>query len=102
MTLAIAEPDGATAKSWPIPVSEAVCGLSLALSVTVKTPFLMPLVVGSKETVMEQLPPGATLLPQLLRGVKSAGLAVTPVMVSVLVAVLVNVTVCGSPEVPTY
>ena len=102
MTVAVPEPDGATVKSCPIPVRAAVCGLSLALSVTVTTPVLVPLVVGSKKTVIAQLAPGAMLLPQLLRGVKSAGLAVTLVMVRVLVAVFVSVTVCGSPDVPTY
>jgi hypothetical protein len=83
-------------------VSDAVCGLSLALSVTVSVPFRVPVVVGSKKTPMEQLDPGPTELPQVLRGAKSLGLAATLVMVSVPVPVLVSVTVCGSPEVPTY
>jgi hypothetical protein len=100
--VAAPEPDGATVKSCPNPVRAAVCGLSLALSTTVRTPFLVPLVVGSKTTAIEQLAPGARLLPQLLCGVKSAGLAVTLVMVSVLGVVFVSVSVCGGPDVPTY
>lgn len=96
------EPEGATEKSCPIPVSEAVWGLPIALSVTVRTPPLEPLVVGSKKTPMEQLAPGATLFPQVLKGAKSLGLAVTLEMVSVVLLVFVRVTFCGSPEVPTY
>jgi hypothetical protein len=81
-------------------VNEAVWGLSLALSVTVKVPFLIPLVVGSKNTPIEQLPPGATELPQVLRGAKSPGAAATLVIASGAVPVLFNVTVWGRPAVP--
>jgi hypothetical protein len=77
-------------KSCPTPVSEAVCGLSLALSVTVRVPFRVPLVVGSKKTPMEQLAPGARELPQVLSGAKSAGVAVTLVIVRVALPLLVS------------
>src|SRR5208337_1053674 len=78
------------------------CGLLIALSVTVRTPNLVPLVVGSKNTPMEQLAPGPTLFPQVLSGAKSAGLALTFVIGSTVSPVFVSITACGRPEVPTY
>jgi hypothetical protein len=100
--VAVDDEDGATEKSSPIPVSGTVCGLLMALSVMVRTPFLVPLVVGSKNTPIEQLAPGLTLLPQALRGAKSDGLALTFVIVSTVSPVFFSVTDCGRPEVPTY
>jgi hypothetical protein len=70
--------------------------------VTVKVPLLVPLAVGSKKTPIEQLPPGASVLPQALRGAKSAGVAVTLVMTSGALPVLFSVTVWGRPEIATY
>jgi hypothetical protein len=102
VTVAIDEPDGDTEKSCPVPLSGTCWGLSLALSVTVKVPVLVPVVVGSKKTPIEQLAPGATLLEHALSAPKSAGLAVTLVIVSVALPIFVSVTVCGRPEVPTY
>jgi hypothetical protein len=101
ITVALDEDDGVKEKSCPIPVSGTVWGLSLALSVTVRIPFLVPLAVGSKNTPMEQLAPGATLFPQLLKAAKSAGLAATLVIVSVALPVFFSITFCGSPDVPT-
>jgi hypothetical protein len=93
---------GASEKSWPVPVNDAVCGLLVALSVTVKVPLRVPLVVGSKKTPIEQLAPAASVLPQVLSGAKSAGVAVTLLMTSAVLAGLVKVTDWGKPEVPTY
>ena len=101
-TVADDEDDAAIEKSCPTPVSDAVCGLLLALSVTVRIPFRVPLVVGSKKTPMEQLAPGARELPQALRGAKSPGVAVTLVMTSGALPVLFSMTVWGKPDVPTY
>jgi hypothetical protein len=101
-TVAVDEEDGAREKSCPVPESGTVCGLLLALSVTDKTPFLGPLVVGSKNTPIEQVAPGTTLFPQELSGAKSEGLAFTFVIVITASPVFFNVTACGSPEVPTY
>jgi hypothetical protein len=101
-TVAVDEEDGAREKSCPVPESGTVCGLLLALSVTDKTPSLVPLVVGSKNTPIEQVAPGTTLFPQELSGAKSEGLAVTFVIVSTASPVFFSVTVCGKPEVPTY
>lgn len=100
--MAVDEEDGAREKSCPVPESGTVCGLLLALSVTDKTPFLVPLVVGSKNTPIEQVAPGATLFPQELSGAKSLGLAFTFVIVSTVSPVFFSVTACGRPEGPTY
>jgi hypothetical protein len=82
-------------------VSDAVCGLLLALSVTVKVPVREPLVVGSKKTPMDQLPPETIILPQVLSGAKSAGVAFTLIIMSSAPG-LFRVTEWGKPEVPTY
>ena len=50
----------------PVPAKLAVCGLPLALSVTVSVALRVPVVVGAKVTLIAQLPPAATLEPQLL------------------------------------
>src|SRR5450432_1259936 len=50
----------------PVPVRLAVCGLPAALSVTVTVPVRVPAAVGVKVTLMEQLAPAATELPQVL------------------------------------
>jgi len=89
-------------KSCPVPESDTVCGLPAALSLTLKVPVLVPVVVGSKNTPIEQLAPAATLLPQAFSAPKSAGLVATLLIVSVALPVFVTVTVCGSPAVPTY
>lgn len=101
-TVAVEEEDGVRVKSCPVPESGTICGLLLALSVTDKTPSLVPLVVGSKNTPIEQVAPGTTLFPQELSGAKSEGLAVTFVIVSTASPVFFSVTICGRPEVPTY
>lgn len=100
--MAVAEEVFASEKSCPWPVSATVCGLLVALSVTVRVPFLVPLAVGSKKTLMVQLVPAATLLPHALTTPKSLGMAVTLVIVSAVLPVLVRVTLCGRPDVPTY
>ena len=58
VTVALDGEVGAKEKSWPTPVSATVCGVALPLSTTVKVPLVVPLVVGSKKTPIEQLLPG--------------------------------------------
>jgi hypothetical protein len=53
-------------KAMPTPVNEAVCGLLLALSVTVKVPVRVPVAVGLKVTLIVQLAKAANDVPQLL------------------------------------
>lgn len=50
----------------PLPDSETVCGLVLALSLTLSVPVRLPITVGVKVTLMVHLAPPAKLLPQLL------------------------------------
>ena len=85
-----------------MPERVTVCGLFAALSLTFKVPVLVPVVVGSKNTPIEQLAPAATVLPQAFSAPKSAGLVAMLLIVSVAVPVFLTVTLCGSPVVPTY
>jgi hypothetical protein len=72
------------------------------LAVTVKTPVREPACVGSKEILIEQLDLAATVLPQLLTEPKSPVLVATLETVMAEDPVLVKVTVCEAPTVPTY
>ena len=45
----------------PLPLRETVCGLLLALSLTVNVPARLPRIEGSKVTEMVQLPPIASV-----------------------------------------
>jgi len=62
-----------TAGLTPVPVNEAVCGDGLALSATLTEAVNVPVVVGLKVTVMVQLAPATTLLPQVLVWLKELG-----------------------------
>ena len=57
-----AEPEEVT----PLPVRLAIWGLPLSLSVTVKDALRVPVAVGENVTLIVQLDPAATELPQLL------------------------------------
>ena len=50
----------------PVPDKVTVCGLLLALSVTVIVPGSLPATVGVNVTLMVQFPPAATEVPQVL------------------------------------
>src|SRR6266852_1451084 len=50
----------------PVPVRLTVCGLPLASSLMVMLPVRVPVAVGVKVTLMLQLAPAATALPQVL------------------------------------
>jgi hypothetical protein len=101
VTLALDE-SGVIEKSCPVPLSATVCGESPALSVKISEPVVDPAAVGSKNTPIEQFDPAATELPQAFRTPKLAGLATTLVMAKAAVPVLLTVTLCGRPLVPTY
>lgn len=55
-----------TLGATPVPVRGTVCGLLLALSVMVSVPATVPAAAGVKVTLIVQLPPLATEVPQLL------------------------------------
>ena len=84
-------------KSWPVPLRLTVCVLpatSLLLSVMVIEPERVPVAVGVNVTLIVQLPPAATLDPQLLVWAKSP-LAVMLVMLRPCVPRLFSVTPLG-------
>ena len=84
----------------PVPVRLTVCGLPEALSVMLKVPVRIPEAVGVNVTLMVQLAPTATELPQVSVSVKSP-LAEMLVIVRATLPVLDSVTVCAALVVPT-
>ena len=89
-----------------MPVSEMLCGLPEALSVTDSEAFRTPVAVGLKVMLMVQLVPAATLEPQVLVSAKSpmfvpVMLIPEPLKVSVALPVFVSVMFCEALVVPT-
>ncbi len=74
-----------------MPLSVTWCGLPVALSVTLNVPLRVPVAVGVKVTLMVQLAPAATLVPQLFVCAKSP-LVPTELMVRAPLPVFVSVT----------
>ena len=72
----------------PVPLRLAVWGLPAALSLTVRVAVRVPVAVGVNVTLIVQLPPAATLDPQLLVWAKSPLLVPVMVMPLMLSAVL--------------
>src|ERR1019366_7834109 len=72
----------------PVPVRVTVWGLPVALSVRARAAVRVPLAVAVKVTLMVQLAPAATELPQLLVCAKSLGLVPTSAMLVMLKAEL--------------
>jgi hypothetical protein len=84
----------------PDPVRLTVCGLPLALSVMVRVPLRVPVAVGVKVTLIAQVEPAATPLPQLFVSAKSPVVAMLEKCTGV-VPLLVKVTACAALVVPT-
>ena len=63
-----------TAGAVPVPVRLTLWGLPVALSARVTAALRVPLAVGVKVTLIVQLAPAATELPQLLVCAKSLAL----------------------------
>jgi len=76
----------------PVPVTPAVWGLLLALSVTVNVALRVPTTVGVNVTSIEQLAPAARLAPQLLVCAKSPLFVPVKAMFVILSAELVPFT----------
>jgi hypothetical protein len=88
-----------TADAVAVPVSEAVCGLPDALSLTETVACREPEAIGVNVTLIVQLVASASELPQLFVWEKSPGFApvmVILVMVKVALPVLLSVTSCGA------
>ena len=82
----------------PVPERLAVCGLPLALSATLSVAERAPLAEGVKVTLIEQLAPAATELPQVLVWAKLLALVpetATPVMDNAALPELVSVIACA-------
>src|SRR5215467_13687360 len=69
-----------SAPALPVPVRLAVCGLPVALSVTVTVAVRVPVLVGENVTAILQLNPGTSGLTQLLVCAKSPGFVPVSVM----------------------
>ncbi len=85
-----------TVGATPVPLRPTVCGLPAALSLMLSVALRVPVAVGVKVTLIEQLPPVATDVPQLLVWAKSPGLAPVremPLILSAPLPVLLRVTV---------
>jgi hypothetical protein len=74
----------------PVPLSETLCGLPVALSVTVTVPFAAPATVGVKVTLIVHFASEASVAPQVFVSAKLALAAIAeivrlplPVLVSV-------------------
>lgn len=83
--------DKETIGAVPEPVSETVCGLPAALSVTVTVPLALPEIVGVKVTLMVQFASEASVGPQVFVSANSP-LAAIAEMVKLPLPVLVSVT----------
>src|SRR5437879_11049277 len=84
----------------PVPVRLMVCGLPAMLSVIVTAPVRMPVAVGVNVTLMVQLAPAATDVPQVLVCMKSP-LATMLVTLSATFPVLFSVTDCATDRKST-
>src|SRR5437762_4467646 len=75
-------------KPAPVPERLAVCGLLVALSVTVKAPLRVPVAVGVKVTLIVQFAPAASEAAQLLVCPKSPLFVPAMAMLVIVSAVL--------------
>jgi len=85
-----------------MPVKVAVCGLLLALSVTVRVAVRVPEATGEKVTLMLQLVPAASEVPQLSLSANSPlGAILMPLIERAVAPVLISLRRCMALLVPT-
>lgn len=87
-----------------MPVRATVCGLPGALSATLSEADAAEVAAGEKVTEIVQLPPAATVAPQLLVSANWVGLVpvkLMPVMLSAPLPLLLSVTAVAELVVPT-
>src|SRR5438128_4574755 len=60
------EIEASTGAGTPVPDTPTVCGFPAALSAIVILPVRDPVAVGANVTLMVQLPPATTVVPQVL------------------------------------
>jgi hypothetical protein len=85
----------------PVPESGTVCGLFAALSVIVRLPVSGPSWVGVKVTLIVQLFPAASVLPQVVLFLAKSPLVAMLLMSSVTVATFLTVTIFAGLVMPT-
>ena len=93
--------DKFTPGAVPVPVRFTVCGLPVALSVTVMVPVWLPVAVGVKVTLIEQFAPAASVAPQVVVSEYCALATMLPI-VSEAVPELVSVMDCAALVVLTF
>ena len=86
--------NGAIADVVEPPVSEIVCGLLGALSVSVSVPVRVPVAVGVNFTLIVQLAPAAMVLPQVPVPAKAKSPVKPALNVTVVVVLLLAVMYC--------
>jgi hypothetical protein len=86
----------------PTPERETICVPLAALLAMTSIPVRLPMAVGVNVTVIVQLAPPATLLPQLLVAPKSLVVVLIETMASVPLPLVVSVMVCGGLALPTF
>jgi hypothetical protein len=84
--------------AMPTPLSESVCGLLLALSVTVSVPVRAPVAVGVKATLIVQLAPEPKDVPQVFVCAKSPVTAIDEIL-NAVGKLFFSVTVFVAPVV---
>ena len=85
----------------PVPLRLTVCGLVKASSVKVRAPVKLPLVVGVNVTPTLQLPPAATLDPQVFDAMAKPALTAMLAKFSCTLSRFVTVTVLAVLVLPT-
>jgi hypothetical protein len=84
----------------PVPVSDTLCWLPEALSVTVTEPDRIPVAVGVKVTLIEQFAPAASVVPQVFVWAKFPVLVIAEI-VSGALPVFESVVVWAGLVLPT-
>jgi hypothetical protein len=84
----------------PVPVSDTLCGLPDALSTTVTEPDRVPVALGVKVTLIEQLAAAARVAPHVFVSAKSPLLVMFEIAIASL-PVFDSVMVCAALVVPT-
>ena len=85
----------------PVPVSFEVCGLLLALSLTVSIPVLIPVAAGVNVTLIVHLPLAARLDVQVVADTAKSPLGEIAMLVRLTLWLLVRVNVFARLVVPT-
>jgi hypothetical protein len=84
-----------------VPVRPAVCGLLLALSLTVNSPVLVPFACGVKVTLIVHLLRAARLVVQVVADTAKSPVVEIAMLVRAIAWLLLSVNVFAALVVPT-